>query len=259
MPRRHIFAAVSCCLMAVVVVAGYTHDTVGKTPVRLLFENVGERVVFDRRKHAEDYKVAYGTCHHESVEACENVQPYGACHDVDFDGSFREDHVAAFADDETTRVTCHRMGSAPAKWNHTAHIEEYGFSCTDCHHVNADTEPEPTRYTACHLDKPMGDTPNMKTAAHARCMDCHQKWFDVGMKDYTGCHPFTDNHRPSASGQPVDVNPGDADCMVCHGDVKASESIPNRMEAFHGNCMKCHEKRGKGSFREDQCNQYHMK
>ena len=76
--------------MAVVAVVGYTHDTVGKTPVRLLLENAGGRVVFDHRRHAEDYKVACEACHHESAEARENVQPCGACHGVDFDGSFRE-------------------------------------------------------------------------------------------------------------------------------------------------------------------------
>lgn len=259
MPRRHVFVTVFCCLMAVVAVVGYTHDTVGKTPTRLLLENAGGRVVFDHRRHAEDYKVACEACHHESAEARENVQPCGACHGVDFDGSFREDHVAAFADDETTCATCHHMGSAPAKWDHAAHAEEYGLSCTDCHHANADIEPEPARCTACHLDKPMGDIPDMKTAAHAKCADCHQEWFDAGMKGCTSCHPFTDNRKLSASGQPVDVNPGDADCTVCHGDVKASELIPDRMAALHGNCMKCHEKHGKGPFRKDQCNQCHTK
>ena len=191
--------------MAVVAVVGYTHDTVGKTPVRLLLENAGGRVVFDHRRHAEDYKVACETCHHESAEARENVQPCGACHGVDFDGSFREDHVAAFADDETTCATCHHMGSAPAKWDHAAHAEEYGLSCTDCHHANADIEPEPARCTACHLDKPMGDIPDMKTAAHAKCADCHQEWFDAGMKGCTSCHPFTDNRKLSASGQPLSL------------------------------------------------------
>ena len=193
------------------------------------------------------------------VEMQSEAGACGACHGVDFDGSFREDHVAAFADDETTCATCHHMGSAPAKWDHAAHAEEYGLSCTDCHHANADIEPEPARCTACHLDKPMGDIPDMKTAAHAKCADCHQEWFDAGMKGCTSCHPFTDNRKLSASGQPVDVNPGDADCTVCHGDVKASELIPDRMAALHGNCMKCHEKHGKGPFRKDQCNQCHTK
>ena len=55
------------------------------------------------------------------------------------------------------------------------------------------------------------------------------------------------------------VTPGEADCTVCHGDVKASELIPDRMAALHGNCMKCHEKHGKGPFRKDQCNQCHTK
>ena len=99
MPRRYVFVTVFCCLMAVVAVVGYTHDSTGGTPVRLLLENAGGRVVFDHQRHAEDYKVACETCHHESGKPRENVQPCGACHGIDFGGSFREDHVAAFADD----------------------------------------------------------------------------------------------------------------------------------------------------------------
>ena len=58
---------------------------------------------------------------------------------------------------------------------------------------------------------------------------------------------------------PWTINPGDAGCTVSHADVKASELIPDRMAALHGNCMKCHEKHGKGPFRKDQCNQCHTK
>lgn len=159
MPRRHVFVTVFCCLMAVVAVVGYPHDTVGKTPVRLLLENAGGRVVFDHRRHAEDYKVACETCHHESAEARENVQPCGACHGVDFDGSFREDHVAAFADDETSLRDLPPYGQRAREVGPRGHAEEYGLSCTDCHHANADIEPEPARCTACHLDKPMGTSP----------------------------------------------------------------------------------------------------
>lgn len=167
MPRRHVFVTVFCCLMAVVAVVGYTHDTVGKTPVRLLLENAGGRGRGSTTgRHAEDYKVACETCHHESAEARENVQPCGACHGVDFDGSFREDHVAAFADDETTLRDLHHMGSAPAKWDHAAmpRVRPFLYGLPSCQRRHrAGTRPLhglPPRQAD-------GGHPDMKTAAHA--------------------------------------------------------------------------------------------
>ncbi|HIW78038.1 MAG TPA: cytochrome c family protein [Candidatus Bilophila faecipullorum] len=259
MPRRYVFVTVFCCLMALVAVLGYSQDSTEKRPVRLVLDNPGGRVVFDHQRHAEEYKVACETCHHESATPRDNVQPCGACHGIDFEGSFRDDHVAAFSDDETTCATCHHMSFAAAKWDHEAHATEYASSCTDCHHADADIEPEPGRCSACHLGKPMGGIPDIKAATHQKCASCHEEWFAAGVKGCVNCHSFTDNRKAFAAGEGVDVDPADANCVICHEGAKIKELIPDRMAAFHGQCMTCHEKLGKGPFRKDQCNQCHMK
>lgn len=49
-------------------------------------------------------------------------------------------------------------------------------------------------------------------------------------------------------------------CAECHNAEAAEEQgIPNQMEAFHQNCMSCHEKTGGGPYGKDQCNQCHLK
>ena len=49
-------------------------------------------------------------------------------------------------------------------------------------------------------------------------------------------------------------------CGECHNAEAAEEQgIPARMEAFHLNCMGCHEEMGVGPYGKDQCNQCHVK
>ena len=50
-----------------------------------------------------------------------------------------------------------------------------------------------------------------------------------------------------------------ADCTVCHVKKTPDKLIPGRMDAFHGQCMGCHEKLGKGPFGKDKCAQCHTK
>ena len=52
----------------------------------------------------------------------------------------------------------------------------------------------------------------------------------------------------------------DTPCAECHNAEAAEEQgIPNLMEAFHQNCMGCHEETGAGPYVKDQCNQCHLK
>lgn len=48
-------------------------------------------------------------------------------------------------------------------------------------------------------------------------------------------------------------------CSDCHNAQSAEDGIPNAMEAFHQNCMGCHEETGAGPYGKDQCNQCHLK
>lgn len=45
----------------------------------------------------------------------------------------------------------------------------------------------------------------------------------------------------------------------CHVKKTPDKLIPGRMDAFHGQCMGCHEKLGKGPFGKDKCAQCHTK
>jgi formate-dependent nitrite reductase cytochrome c552 subunit len=52
-----------------------------------------------------------------------------------------------------------------------------------------------------------------------------------------------------------------ADCSDCH-DKPNEKLVPTEKEAFHGQCMGCHEKQGKGPWRADEevreCGQCHL-
>ena len=46
-------------------------------------------------------------------------------------------------------------------------------------------------------------------------------------------------------------------CTECHSE-QGDEDFPSAMDAFHQQCMGCHEEMG-GPYEKDQCNQCHLK
>lgn len=259
MPKRYISVVVFTGLMAIVALFGYSipGDVAGAVPTRIRFDNAGGKVVFDHKKHAADYAVPCERCHHESATPRENVKPCGTCHGVTFDDAFRKNHAAAI-NDGASCVTCHHSEYAAAKWDHDAHAQGYSPSCTDYHH-DTSIEPTPTNCADCHSDGKNGASPDRKTAVHTRCAPCHADMFDAGVKGCASCHPFTDTRARFASTKEAVVGPGSASCQTCHADQKLKDLVPGRMAAFHGQCMSCHEKEGKGPFKKDQCQQCHLK
>jgi hypothetical protein len=71
----------------------------------------------------------------------------------------------------------------PVKLSHTAHVEEYGAKCTDCHHVfengkNVWKEGDPVQKCGeCHdpLEK-KGNVDKLQNAYHNNCKDCHKEY-----------------------------------------------------------------------------------
>ena len=122
---------------------------------------------------------------------------------------------------EASCGTCHESGvmGEPAfdndeegLFDHETHQYDYGLSCTDCHHEMDDFGMDPQRCVDCHERDGTGmSSRTMAEAAHESCIDCH-----TGM------------------GGPVEQ-----DCNSCH-------VARERTEAFHGQCMGCHEDEGKG-------------
>lgn len=259
MQKRYIPVAVSTVLLAVVAAVGYLFPSASEgMPQRILFDNAGGKVVFDHKVHADRYDVACVTCHHEAADPQKQVTPCGVCHGATFDAAFRKNHVTAISEPSAC-VTCHHMEFKRAPWGHEAHTKEYGVDCRDCHHADKAIEPEPQNCADCH--QPQGDAamPALKEAVHTKCAACHAEKFAQGLKGCADCHTEVKTRQQLAATGKADVTPAWADCATCHTGTAPAALIPGRMEAFHGQCMGCHEKLGKGPFGKTQCNRCHTK
>lgn len=112
-------------------------------------------------------------------------------------------------------------------FTHMAHAEDYGLECTDCHH----------------------DDTGLDT--FLPCGSCHPTEFN---EEFRTTHP---NNFPSEEA-----------CLRCHDEVPTGplaeedrplkEDIPLRAEAFHTQCMGCHEEYG-GPTGEDSCYECHAR
>lgn len=112
-------------------------------------------------------------------------------------------------------------------FTHLAHTDEYGFDCADCHH-----------------DEIGQGTP-------IACGSCHPAEFDA---------TFRAEHQKAF--------PTEEACLRCHYEQPTSplaednrpdiEDIPTRADAFHGQCMNCHEENG-GPYGDDSCYSCHAR
>lgn len=111
---------------------------------------------------------------------------------------------------------------------HAAHADDYGYDCADCHHDGVDDQ-RPVQCGACH---PREFGPEFAAA--------HQKAFPS--EEYCQrCH----DEAPRA-GMPEDERPD-------------TDLLPTRADAFHGQCMSCHEAEDAGPYGEDSCTSCHAK
>ncbi len=112
-------------------------------------------------------------------------------------------------------------------FTHLYHTEDYGFACADCHH-----------------DEIGQDTP-------IACGSCHPPAFD---------EKFRAEHQKNF--------PTEEACLRCHYDTPEAplaeedkpdtDFIPTRADAFHGQCMSCHEEMG-GPYGDDTCYECHAR
>lgn len=113
-------------------------------------------------------------------------------------------------------------------FTHQAHADEYGFDCTDCHHDDTDED------------------------TFLACGTCHPRAFD---------ETFRKEHQKAFESKDS--------CLRCHYDIPEgqtlpeedrpyTEDIPLRLDAFHGQCMTCHEEYG-GPTEEDSCYECHAR
>lgn len=243
--RRYAPIITGCGIMAVLALGGqFVHAPSDQPPVRLRFDNKGGDVVFTHSRHV-DMGHACADCHHESPTPEPQPVACGACHPAEYTRPWIDAHKTAL--DPATCTRCHHATFGKLTWSHQEHVDQYTASCTDCHH-GPDIEPEPTACSSCHGDAPDGNTPSLRVAAHVRCETCHSDLYDQKIKGCKSCH----EQLPGVPG------PAQASCVSCHYDAEAP-LLPTRMEAFHGQCMGCHETSGAGPFGEKSCSRCHTR
>ncbi|MFO7597013.1 MAG: cytochrome c3 family protein [Desulfocurvibacter africanus] len=252
LPRKYFPIIATCAVLLVVAVAGYlTPAESQKLPVRILFDNTGGKVVFAHLRHHRDYSIACETCHHENAPQGAEPLPCGSCHPLAFDEQYVKQHVASFPD-KTYCIQCHHLEYAKLNFGHDEHVEYAGGDCQACHH-GPDIEPEPQSCRSCHPEeKPeSGDSmPDQMEAGHTRCASCHQDMFDHGLTSCKSCHVEADMTKWH----------GDfTGCAQCHDEHPEKELVLTRTNAFHDQCMSCHEERRQGPYKDDDCNKCHIR
>ncbi len=261
MQKRYVHVVIFTVLLVAVIGVGYLiPEPIQKVPERILLDNAAGKVVFNHQKHLDYENMACSICHHEMIVEKEKAIACGSCHGVDFNEEFKKTHSKTMQGLDSC-VTCHHMEFAPkVDWSHTAHSEDYGLECASCHHEDTDIEPEPQNCANCHASTASEKIPSLRDAVHVKCQSCHEDMFANGIKDCATCHAVVDN-RKQLKEKGVDVfkfNDKYMSCSTCHTQ-KPKELIPDRMTAFHDQCIKCHETAKAGPYTAEQCNQCHTK
>ena len=247
MHKRLIPITILTGILFITALVGYLiPETSEEPPVRVLLENKGGKVIFTHRTHADLQDGDCASCHHTSGTSSSPLK-CTTCHVAKFDDAFAASHQDAF--DEKQCSTCHHPAAGIGNFSHEKHLEDYvPDDCTACHHDES-IESEPQACADCHEKEADGDMPGLKDAAHKKCADCHEDMYAEGIKGCRNCH--------TRSTKPVDPD-GYQACSSCHAEP-VDQLLPTTTNAFHGQCMGCHEKQGAGPFGDDSCGQCHMK
>lgn len=247
---KTIPVVLAAILLLAVAAVGYVRS--GQTqpmPVRILFENNGGKVIFSHLVHHRDYQIECAACHHDKthpIKAPEDrALACGSCHPNSFDEQFIENHADSFPN-EAYCVRCHHVEYDKVIFDHEAH-EDYAGDCSDCHH-GQDIEPEPQKCSNCHDERGSDGLLSMRLAGHESCGQCHEDMFDKGLSSCKSCHIPKDM---------TDYKGDYSSCGQCH-EAETRELVLPRMNAFHDQCMSCHEEMGAGPYGPDNCNQCHI-
>jgi hypothetical protein len=117
-------------------------------------------------------------------------------------------------------------------FDHVEHSDMYMIPCEDCHHADEAPEQKVLPCGRCHqpaFDQAFVQSHVNWDMSDEYCMSCHHEGFD-------GENSML--------------------CSDCHFDEKISDLVPTRMDAFHDQCMDCHEMMG-GPYGQEDCNDCH--
>ena len=256
--RSSTLLILACILVAVGLFGRLVPDAPSRAEAkRILLRNAGGRVVFTHADHIawEDGKCM--VCHHEPAAfgndaARPAVGQCGSCHLRSEDATFKTAHRKQWsgADGGVSCASCHHMTmmGLSEKWSHDDHFTYAGDNCQACHH-DEDVEPSPQACRNCHAPGGAAAKVSLREAVHAKCESCHADKFTAKLSGCADCHALKRADKSLADGAPAENFPA---CASCHF------TMPARMEAFHQNCIACHDqaKKGPGSG-ADKCNQCH--
>lgn len=163
--------------------------------------------------------------------------------------------------------TCHHLEISGSSWDrdmHDLHAEDFAVEdgCQTCHH-DAGIEPEPMSCLTAGCHERIGATKDEKKksnsipardAVHQRCYSCHAHE-DTFNEGLAGCASCHDMSAPS------DDRTTYTDCAVCHTQPLLENVLMDRMETYHKQCGDCHADLGGPSVEQEanQCYQCHIR
>lgn len=137
--------------------------------------------------------------------------------------------------------SCHHAEISFTEWDrdmHDLHAENFTENCQACHH-DSKIEPEPMSCYSegCHARlTPSGQvqkSPHLpaRDAVHSRCASCHahEDTFKEGLSGCASCHTLVADEREKYSS-----------CASCHSQPPLAEALPDRMAIYHKQCGDCH-------------------
>jgi hypothetical protein len=162
-------------------------------------------------------------------------------------------------------------------FDHQTHDDSYGLACLDCHHTQeAGSTEKPSDCSACHKTDgkyvpAMGESGKFDHDVHSNdlglaCSDCHHDYDESEGGEPQLC---SDCHEPGGDDDAM-LNRKDAfhkQCIGCHeesgnepgkNDCAGCHEPRKRADAFHTQCINCHEDVGAGpAGGDDDCKKCH--
>lgn len=243
--KRYLPISVLTALLFLVAIGGYMAPTDSEAlPVRVLLDNKGGKVILKHADHVITMNEECGSCHHTTGND-QNPPACSQCHAKKFDEVFKTTHQGTIGEDNC--ISCHHAKANIDNFSHDDHMDDYtGGDCQSCHHDES-IEAEPQACANCHKDG-SNSVLRLRDANHTRCADCHEDAYQQGITGCSYCH----------TREPAPEDPEQIACGYCHIDP-VEQLLPTSMNAFHGQCMGCHEESESGPFGDDACYQCHMK
>lgn len=141
--------------------------------------------------------------------------------------------------------SCHHTEIVSTNWDrdmHDLHAENFADSCQTCHH-GPEIEPEPMSCYAvgCHERLDSHGTVQRSSqipardSVHTRCYSCHahEDTFNEGLAGCASCHDM----EPPADDLEYSHY---SSCASCHTQPPLAAVLPDRMETYHKQCGDCH-------------------